>query len=335
MKGSPGVVNTENSPFFIVGSGRSGTTLLRMILAGHSRISIPPETWYIIPLVQELPIGSPLTGEQVTRACQIMVSHYRWPDLNIDANGFRQKALGLEHPTLRDIVDIVYDGYLAMEGKARWGDKTPPYIQIVPQLHRLYPRAKFIYLVRDGHDVAKSFQAKGWYGRWLYANTREWEKAARFYRQYRRSHPEIPVLEIKYEMLVTHTEETVRRICEFLNERFDTGMLDWKDQLADKIPEREANIHAKLSRMPRESDIYRWRREMSSRDVLVAEAFMHDELRRQGYQMRYSGRYWVPVFFGVRVFCYTVLPLASLCGRAYRYAVRRVSKWVTTPSTDG
>jgi hypothetical protein len=33
------------APFFIVGSGRSGSTLLRMMLASHSRITIPPETW--------------------------------------------------------------------------------------------------------------------------------------------------------------------------------------------------------------------------------------------------------------------------------------------------
>ena len=35
------------APFFVVGAGRSGTTLLRLILAGHSRLHIPPETWFL------------------------------------------------------------------------------------------------------------------------------------------------------------------------------------------------------------------------------------------------------------------------------------------------
>src|SRR5579862_7287857 len=41
------------TPFFITGCGRSGTTLLRLMLANHSRIHIPAETWFIRSLVAE------------------------------------------------------------------------------------------------------------------------------------------------------------------------------------------------------------------------------------------------------------------------------------------
>ena len=41
------------APFFIVGSGRSGSTLLRLMLASHSRIAIPAETWFLADLVEE------------------------------------------------------------------------------------------------------------------------------------------------------------------------------------------------------------------------------------------------------------------------------------------
>ena len=54
------------APFFIVGSGRSASTLLRMMLASHSRIRrIPPETWYLIPLLEELPVDCLLDAAQV------------------------------------------------------------------------------------------------------------------------------------------------------------------------------------------------------------------------------------------------------------------------------
>ena len=35
------------NPIFVVGSGRSGTTLVRAMLAAHSRIAVPPETHYV------------------------------------------------------------------------------------------------------------------------------------------------------------------------------------------------------------------------------------------------------------------------------------------------
>ena len=47
------VNESDNAPFFIVGSGRSGSTLLRLILASHSRICIPPETWFLVPLLDK------------------------------------------------------------------------------------------------------------------------------------------------------------------------------------------------------------------------------------------------------------------------------------------
>jgi Sulfotransferase family len=56
---------TITTPLFIVGSGRSGTTLLRLILAGHSRIHISPETWFVLSLLEELPLKAVLSSTQV------------------------------------------------------------------------------------------------------------------------------------------------------------------------------------------------------------------------------------------------------------------------------
>ena len=69
----------SDAPFFIVGSSRSGTTLLRLILCGHSRLHIPPETWFIADLVDRFPLHDPLLPAQVREATDIMVGHYRWP----------------------------------------------------------------------------------------------------------------------------------------------------------------------------------------------------------------------------------------------------------------
>src|SRR5580698_523448 len=102
-----------------------------------------------------------------------MTSHYRWPDLNFEVSEFRRQVADLETPYLQDVVELVYQNHLNREHKQRWGDKTPGYIEIVPQLAGLFPGAKFIHFVRDGRDVAKSFQSLRWAGRWLHDNTRE------------------------------------------------------------------------------------------------------------------------------------------------------------------
>ncbi len=72
----------EASPtdqFFIVGSGRSGSTLLRMMLCAHSRLTIPPETWFLLPLVERFSIDRTLDAAEIESAVSTITQDYRWP----------------------------------------------------------------------------------------------------------------------------------------------------------------------------------------------------------------------------------------------------------------
>jgi hypothetical protein len=315
-----------SAPFFIVGSGRSGSTLLRMMLASHSRLSIPPETWFLNRMPDLLELERPLTPAEAERAVQIITGHYRWPDFKIDAAAFRRQAAALDRPHLRDIVELVYAEHLGRDGKQRWGDKTPGYIALAPQLARLYPGAKFIHLFRDGRDVAKSFQSKRWYGRWLHDNAREWIEAMEFERRWSRTDLARHFLPVRYEDLVLDTEATVRRICDFLGEAFEPAMLAWQDRVDALVPGREAVIHERLKNIPSAADTYRWRREMTAREILVAEAFMGGHLSAHGYGLRFSGPAWAPVFAVLRWHCRHVLPALALPVRGLRALLQRLSR---------
>ena len=83
------------TPFFIVGSSRSGSTLLRLMLDSHSRIAIPSETWYIAALLEAFPCDRPLTENEISAAVSMMTSHYTWPDIGLDGAELRRRALYL------------------------------------------------------------------------------------------------------------------------------------------------------------------------------------------------------------------------------------------------
>jgi len=309
----------SNAPFFIVGSGRSGSTLLRMILASHSRIAIPPETWFLIPLCEQIPLERPLDASAVEKAIAIMTGHYRWPDMGVDASAFRQEVTSVKEPYLKDVVEIVYRKHLKEEGKTRWGDKTPGYIKIVPELAKLYPDARFIHLVRDGRDVAKSFQSTGWYGPLLHDNTREWTEALAYETRWSRSALASKILSVRYEDMIGDSEAIVRKICAFLGEEFEPQMLSWEGQVSRLVPKREMSIHGKLGRKPDASDIERWKREMSPWEIFVAEASMAPYLERHGYALKYRGPEWRAAFAIARLYCLTVLRALSFQTRMFRY----------------
>jgi hypothetical protein len=302
----------DQAPFFVVGAGRSGTTLLRLILTGHSRLHIPPETWFLRPLVQDFPLTEALTQPQVEGAIETMVRHERWPDMDLAADELRRRAGALRWPRLVDLIDLVYRHLREASGKPRLGDKTPHYFAIVPQLAALYPSAKFIHLIRDGRDVAISWIDAGWQR--YYESGFEWPAAMARLRVDRAAYPG-RVLEVRYEDLVRQPAEVTPRICAFLGEAFEPAMLDWRHRI-DLVAARDRYLHAHLREPLSEDAIGVWRRRLSAAECFAMEACLHRELVQRNYKLRFATRAWRPVF---RITAGALRILAPLLRRGIPY----------------
>jgi hypothetical protein len=311
------------APFFIVGSSRSGSTLLRLMLASHSRIAIPSETWYLTALVEGFPCDRPLQGNEITDAIAVMTNHYTWPDMGLDAAEVRGRVANLGTVRLRDLVEVVYRWHMEVEGKSRWGDKTPGYIEIVPWLAVLFGDAKFIHLIRDGRDVAKSFARAGWHGPWMLGLTREWSRAIELDAKLGKTQLKERVLRVLYEDLVLEPEATLRKICAFIDESFEAQMLQWQDKVDNAVPVRDKAFHAGLGRELNPADISRWKREMTAWEIFIAEALIGAQLGYCGYELRYRSRLWSPLLALTRIYCRTVLPVVGLQRRVRGFVTQR------------
>ena len=76
----------SNRPFFIVGAERSGTTMLRLMLNESQNVLVPRETWFMIELMNALPLENPLNKSEIQQAFQIIVNHSRWKDMEIESS---------------------------------------------------------------------------------------------------------------------------------------------------------------------------------------------------------------------------------------------------------
>jgi hypothetical protein len=278
--------------FFIVGSGRCGSTLLRLLMSAQSGIYVTPETQFIIPLVERLPLRKILSADEVQVAIDIITTDYRWPDMEIATHDFRRWVAELHQPSLREIIDLVYHDLLRRSGKARLGDKSPPYITILPQLAALYPEAKFIHLIRDGRDVAISFidvrHNTGYYTGELF----EWILAVRKGFSYEDSEFSKRILDVRYEDLVQDTEAVLRKICTFLGETFEAGMLHGQRAVDALVPKRERGWHSKLGQPISGNAAGLWRHKLSGPECFLMESCLHKELCRLGYPLRFRGTAW-------------------------------------------
>lgn len=225
---------TGEQPIFIVGSPRSGTTLLRLVLDSHPRLSCGEETHFLREL-------EPIVGR-----------HWRM----VEPYGFdRAYWLG----RIRDLYAGFQADYLARRGKARWAEKDPTYTLQLPFIEELFPSAQYVHLVRDGHDVVASFRDRWGYRSAARAAHGEWRRYVEAARSFGAALPAGRYHELRYEMLVNSSESTVRDLLAFLGEAWDPAVLRF-DELAHDATERYARFTAERRREGGEdSAIYRSR----------------------------------------------------------------------------
>jgi hypothetical protein len=271
-------------PVIVLGVGRSGTTLLRVMLDGSSEIAIPYESFFVTPLAQRHGNRPKLDAflDDLGRFYQL----YEW---GISPDDVRPKLR--EGITTGEAIAAVFDVYAEHEGKPRWGDKTPLYMQHLPLLERLFPDALWVHLVRDGRDAGLSFLSlpEGFSGKtWALPKT-----PAQFAARWRTeilaarklgSHVGGRYLELRYEDLVTEPERELRRVCDHASLTWEPGMLDYPGTSdVASMPE-----HKNLAQPPTPG-LRDWRSQMSREDALAFEAVAGDVLRSGGYELLESG----------------------------------------------
>jgi hypothetical protein len=272
-------------PFFIVGSPRSGTTLLRYILSSHPRIYIPAETGFI-PFLPEVMMGV-LTSTQVRRILlQVGRLNREWYAMVEDVDAF---CASLPEPTLAHVLDALYRQKIVPFNATRWGDKTPAYVLYMDTLSHIFPTAQFVHMVRDGRDVMLSAQRRWGQGAWYMDSYYLLKNWVRYVERGRESGCKLKrdqYLEVSYEALVQQPESTVREICAFLDERFYSAMLTHTKLARKQIG---SSGHVEVRQPIFTASVQRWRTQMNSFEQKLANRVAGRTLLTLGYEQSDPG----------------------------------------------
>jgi hypothetical protein len=275
-------------PLFVVGCGRSGTTMLRLMLDTHPDLAIPGEG-HFIPFTHKIlhrfvgPEGQ-LDSEALTHRLLNTVHFRRW---GVPDEMALRRVRALHRADFAGIVEALYLSYADLTGKARWGDKTPIYVRHIPLLAELFPSARFIHVIRDGHDVALSYLSVPWGPSTIWEVAQKWSRdtsAGRSAGGYLEPHR---YLEIRYEDLVSDTEIELERLCSFGDLRFDERMLDYHSDAGVRLQVQPAKtrFHRSATRPPT-AGIRDWRSQMSEGQIEAFEALAGNTLLEFGYEVR-------------------------------------------------
>jgi hypothetical protein len=150
-------------PIFILGTGRSGTTILGIILSIHKDVGFlnePKALWHEVYPYEDI-IGSYSMEE----------ASYKLDEAIADE-------------TQRKNIHKIFGFYLFTTFNSKVVDKYPELVFRIPYVKKLFPDAKFIFLVRNGWDTVASIdnwsqrlgtstseETQNWWGR----NNRKWD----------------------------------------------------------------------------------------------------------------------------------------------------------------
>lgn len=240
------------APVFLVGAERSGTTLLRLMLDHHPKLAWMSEFEYAVDRLE--PNGA-------------------WPELR----AYREwlvtqrifQGLGLD-PTQGSDYPTLLNGFLIQArdqaGKSLVGATVHRHFD---RLLWLWPDARFIHLVRDPRDVARSCIGMGWAGN-VWTGVERWITAEQLWDRLRHRLTEARMLEVRYEDLLAEPDRVLARTCAFVGVDYDPAMLTYSCSTSYEAPDP--------------SLAYQWRRKLSPRQIGLIEARVGPLLTRRGYE---------------------------------------------------
>ena len=245
-------------PFFVVGTQRSGTTLLGRMLSAHPRFFVINE----IGGIQRILAGAK-TGTEAYE--------------NIDAKFHSKKQ--------RHIQEV-----LASQGKVRWSLKDPSLTYCLDDLKRLFPKSKIIFIVRDGRAVANSYLQVKWGVANIYAAGERWKREIELQRQFWETYADV-CWHVKYEDLLANPEQELQALSSFLREEYSPSMLSYNKQSDAMIKPRASNENA-FRQIDRSMEA-KWKKELTEFQVGVFESIAGQQLQDFGYSLVSEG-YKIP-----------------------------------------
>jgi Sulfotransferase family len=279
------------TPLFVVGCHRSGTSVLRRILSTHPEIWLAKETqylafrdwgpgdWHNLRTVAELdehfafllPFLAPTGWTQVPRREAFQASGepatfasvYRW-------------VCQLEAPTERAL--------------RYWGDNTPRYVSMVPELNRAWPEARFLHLVRDPRDVVRSTLQVWFGGNTALTAAEEWvERVGAGLAAQQRVGERLKV--VRFEDLVTDPAGTLADVARWLGvpDTFDPN-----DPGADGVAVSAQHHLARVAQPLDPAVIGRWREFLTEEQVDDIEQLCQPFLRAFDYELSTWRASWNP-----------------------------------------
>jgi hypothetical protein len=288
--------NSQIPVFFIIGRPRTGTTLIQSLLDAHPNVVIPWECQFVLNLYPAYGKITHWTSDHLDDFYNDLLKQWQFSSWNIDLQKLKTGLLACTgERAYRDICQEVYLNFISFYPKdnvSLIGDKNHGYTIYTDRLLKLYPEAKFIYILRDYRDNFDSVKRVDFEVPIVSLVVYKWKY---FYKKALEASKKNPdsFFFLRYEDLATEPELYFRKVSDFLGIDYLPEVFDFykmKSKAEETYPtEVLEKHHQSLFNPINTSRLGLWKKSMSETQVRIADQVAGDYAELAGYSRKYSG----------------------------------------------
>ena len=208
-------IEPEHAPIFVIGTGRSGTTLLRVMLNAHPRIYLTHEASFYLSAAAAKRMDGRAWLEHYFHSAS-----FAWLGV-MPADVRRGLSETLPRKEIARAFNAVMRTKAAQYDRPRFGDKTPLHSSFLKDIFKNYRDPRVVHIVRDPRATVASLMRMPWAASTIGLNAIYCQRQAREVVRYRdRIH------ELRLEDLLADPEKEMRAVLDFIGEPWDERVLD-------------------------------------------------------------------------------------------------------------
>lgn len=281
----------KKSPIFMIGTQRSGSNLLRLMINQLPEIASPHPPHILQRMMPLLPRYGDLTrpdafARLVDDVCRLVeLNPVPWEGVTLDR---KEVAARCREESLVAVFGAVYDVMAETQGAQTWCCKSLANIFYADAIESYYPDARYIYLYRDGRDVAVSFRKAVVGEKHFYHIAKEWHDTQQVALDLRKRIPRSRFFSLSYEQLTQDAEKTAHALCKFLGVPYRDAMLDFHRSEEAKRAAASSNLWGNVSNPVMSNNTRKFLKEASEADIRVFEAIAGESLKALGYELTFK-----------------------------------------------
>ncbi len=273
-----------DSPIFIFGVGRSGTTLLQSMLNSHKDIAFTPETHFFLDFIANPKINKLISKKRFNPLENMLINNDYLKKTGLNIKDIAENLLKSNKFSLENFYKTLLIEYANTRGKLIIGDKDPKNLECLEYIKDIFPNAFVIHIIRDPRDVILSRTKAEWSKhRMFMTHILAYRAQLNLGRRNGKNLFGENYHEVFYEDLIENPEKELKNICELLDVSYDAEMLNFHEKADEIIQGEEKDWKDNCFKPVLSNNKNKWHKEFTENRICLIEKICRVPFQELGY----------------------------------------------------